>query len=148
MARCLLRRPSTIAATSAVTPADIWTTVQPARFFGFEEYHPRGYPIRVTTPERTLLDGLQAPERSGGMANVLHAWSYARYTLNVKKLIELVDQLDITLLAPTALEHFGFDMDDLSFYGKYLFEQCAADVTRCADELRLKFNRAFSAAFQ
>ena len=58
------------------------------------------------------------------------------------------DQLDITLLAPTALEHFGFQMDDLSFYGKYLFGQCAADVTRCAEELRLKFNRAFSAAFQ
>lgn len=58
------------------------------------------------------------------------------------------DQLDITRLAPTALEHFGFEMDDLSFYGKYLFEQCAADVTRCADELRLKFNRAFSATFK
>ena len=58
------------------------------------------------------------------------------------------DQLDITLLAPTALEHFGFDMDDLSFYGKYLFEQCTADVTRCTDELRRKFNSAFSAAFQ
>lgn len=58
------------------------------------------------------------------------------------------DQLDITRLAPTALEHFGFDMDDLSFYGKYLFEECAADVTRCADNLRLKFNRAFAATFQ
>ena len=30
-------------------------------------------------------------------------------------------------------------MDDLSFYGKYLFEQCTADVTRCTDELRRKF---------
>jgi phosphoglycerol transferase MdoB-like AlkP superfamily enzyme len=58
------------------------------------------------------------------------------------------DQLDITRLAPTALEHFGFDMDDLSFYGKYLFEECAADVTRCAENLRLKFNRAFAATFQ
>jgi hypothetical protein len=58
------------------------------------------------------------------------------------------EQLDIVRLAPTALEHFGFEMDDLSFYGKYLFKQCAADVTRCADNLRLKFNRAFAATFQ
>jgi len=58
------------------------------------------------------------------------------------------EQLDITLLAPTALEHFGFGMDDLSFYAKYLFDQCTADVTRCAKELRLKFNRAFAIAFQ
>lgn len=57
-------------------------------------------------------------------------------------------QLDITRLAPTALEHFGFEMDDLSFYGKYLFKQCAADITRCADGLRLKFNRAFASTFQ
>jgi len=58
------------------------------------------------------------------------------------------EQLDITRLAPTALEQFGFDMDDLSFYGKYLFEECAADITRCADNLRLKFNRAFAATFK
>lgn len=58
------------------------------------------------------------------------------------------DQLDITLLAPVALEHFGFKIDDLSFYGKYLFEQCTSDVSRCTQDLRLKFNRAFSAVFQ
>jgi hypothetical protein len=58
------------------------------------------------------------------------------------------EQLDITRLAPTALEHFGFEMDDLSSYGKRLFEHCTADIMRCADSLRLKFNRAFAASFQ
>jgi hypothetical protein len=39
-------------------------------------------------------------------------------------------------------------MDDLSSYGKRLFEHCTADIMRCADSLRLKFNRAFAASFQ
>lgn len=57
-------------------------------------------------------------------------------------------QLDVTLLAPVALEYFGFEIDGLSRYGQNLLAQCAADVSRCAEEIRLRFNRAFSAAFQ
>jgi hypothetical protein len=57
-------------------------------------------------------------------------------------------QLDVTFLAPAALEHFGFEIDDLSRYGRSLFAQCTADVSRCAEELRLRFNRAFSVAFK
>jgi hypothetical protein len=51
-------------------------------------------------------------------------------------------------LAPVALEYFGFEIDGLSRYGQNLFAQCAADVSRCAEEIRLRFNRAFAAAFQ
>jgi hypothetical protein len=57
-------------------------------------------------------------------------------------------QIDVTLLAPLALEHFGFEMDGLSRYKKSLFAHCASDVSRCAEELRLRFNRAFSVVFQ
>jgi hypothetical protein len=57
-------------------------------------------------------------------------------------------QLDITLLAPIALEHFGFEIDEASRYERSLFAQCATDVSTCADELRQRFNRAFSIAFK
>lgn len=98
------------------TPARIlgrpvtWHQVKPERFFGLGVYQPRGHPVRVTTPERTLLDGLQAPELSGGIENVLRAWALARNTLDPDLLIHYVDRFDIALLRQRTgfiLEEFG-----------------------------------------
>jgi len=75
-----------------------WINIKPTRYFGIGEYQPYGFTILVTTPERTLIDGIQSPELSGGLDNVLEAWVLARDTLNVDVLIHLVEQFDIKLL--------------------------------------------------
>lgn len=87
----------------------IWHQVKPERFFGIGVYQSRGYSVRVTTTERTLLDSLQAPELSGGMENVLRAWALARDTLDLNGLVHYVDRFDIALLRQRA----GFILEEL-----------------------------------
>lgn len=86
-----------------------WSQVKPERFFGLGLYQPRGYLVRVTTPERTLLDGLQAPELSGGFENVLRAWELARDTLDLDVLVHYVDRFDIAVLR----QRTGFTLEEL-----------------------------------
>lgn len=86
-----------------------WHQIKPERFFGFGVYQPSGYPVRVTTPERTLLDALQAPELSGGIENVLRAWALARDTLDLDLLIRYADRFNITLLR----QRTGFILEEL-----------------------------------
>lgn len=86
-----------------------WSQVKSERFFGLGVYQPRGYPVRVTTPERTLLDGLQTPESSGGIENVLRAWALARDTLDLDVLIHAVDRFDIAVQRQRA----GFILEEL-----------------------------------
>jgi predicted transcriptional regulator of viral defense system len=66
--------------------------------------------VRVTTPERTLLDGLMHPEWCGGLQKVLRAWVDCRDTLNVPALVEFVELMDKALLRQRAgyvLESLG-----------------------------------------
>lgn len=86
-----------------------WTRIGQDRYFGAHEYRPRGYPIRVTTPERTLLDGLLQPEMAGGLTNVLKAWATARDTLNLDTLIAYVDRFNINVLR----QRVGFILEEL-----------------------------------
>lgn len=46
-------------------------TVSPGRFFGIERIERRGEAIRVSDPERTVLDCLSRPEFSGGLGGVV-----------------------------------------------------------------------------
>ncbi len=86
-----------------------WNRIGIDRYFGVREYRPRGYPVRVTTPERTLLDGLLQPEMSGGLMNVLAAWATARDTLNLDLLISYVDRFNINVLR----QRVGFILEEL-----------------------------------
>lgn len=86
-----------------------WTRPKADRFFGVGVYQPRGYSLRVTTPERTLIDGLMTPELSGGMTNVLHAWTRARDTLDLDTLVSSVDRFDVKVLRQRA----GFVLEEL-----------------------------------
>jgi predicted transcriptional regulator of viral defense system len=88
-----------------------WTGTKLARYFGAYEYRPRGYPIRVTTPERTLLDGLLQPALSGGLANVLKAWTATRDMLDLEALIAYVERFDINVLR----QRVGFILEELAF---------------------------------
>jgi predicted transcriptional regulator of viral defense system len=89
-------------------PVD-WSRPKPERYFGVGVYQPRGYPIRATTPERTLLDGLLAPELTGGIGNVLRAWVLARDTLDLDKLVSYVDRFAVAVLRQRA----GYVLDEL-----------------------------------
>jgi predicted transcriptional regulator of viral defense system len=93
-----------------------WTRIGTARYFGLREYAPRGYPIRVTTPERTLLDAVQNPDLSGGIENVLRAWVRARDLLDLNSLVADVNRLGIAVLRQRVgyiLEEIGLPHPDL-----------------------------------
>lgn len=86
-----------------------WRRVESARYFGFEVYRGRGYPVRATTPERTLVDGLLHPERSGGIQNVLGAWALARDVLDEDSVVYQVERLGVGVLR----QRVGFVMERL-----------------------------------
>lgn len=89
-------------------PVD-WLRTKPERFFGLTEYHPLGYPLRYTTPERTLIDALQSPETCGGIANVLRAWVLARDRIDLDVLVHQVDRFRIAVLR----QRVGYLLDRL-----------------------------------
>lgn len=86
--------------------------VQPASFLGIGEYGANGFPMRYTTPERTLIDGLMVPDSCGGIDNVLEAWVVARDRVTLDRLIDLVDQLDIGILR----QRVGFVLESLGIH--------------------------------
>jgi len=86
-----------------------WHKLTGARIFGQAEYSPLGYPIRVTTPERTLLDGLLRPEWCGGMKSILRAWANYKDLINLNELGELVDKFQVTVLC----QRVGFILEEL-----------------------------------
>lgn len=55
--------------------------------------------------------------------------------------------LDAVMLAPLALEKFGFKLDDFSVRERRLFGGCDDDVSRCSEAARLGVNTAFAKYF-
>jgi predicted transcriptional regulator of viral defense system len=86
-----------------------WHRLVSKRIFGMAEYDDRGFPVRVTTPERTLLDGLVHPEWSGGFTNVLKAWAAYRDLANVETIVQYVDRFGIAVLR----QRVGFLLEQL-----------------------------------
>jgi predicted transcriptional regulator of viral defense system len=86
-----------------------WLQVKPERFFGFADYQPLGYPVRYTTSERTLIDGLQQPKMCGGIANVLRAWVLARDTIDLDVLVYQVERFGVAVLR----QRVGYVMDQI-----------------------------------
>ncbi|MEK7405021.1 MAG: hypothetical protein AAB225_07930, partial [Acidobacteriota bacterium] len=86
-----------------------WHRLVSKRTFGTSAYDYHGYPVLVTTPERTLLDGLLHPDWSGGFANVLRAWAGYRDLIDVEAVVKYVDELDVGILRQRA----GFLMEEL-----------------------------------
>jgi predicted transcriptional regulator of viral defense system len=74
-----------------------WTETQKKREFGVTIGYSSGLPIYVTDVERTLLDTLKSPEKSGGIAKVLQAWRNAD-GMDVDRLIKYTDQFDNQIL--------------------------------------------------
>lgn len=68
--------------------------VKPERFFGIEELWVNEVRIKMTDPERTLLDGLMAPRYCGDFSEVLHAFEARAPKLDVERIIQYALKLD------------------------------------------------------
>lgn len=68
--------------------------IEPKRFFGIEEIWVNEVKIRITDPERTLLDGLIAPQYCGDFAEVIHAFEVRMSKLDLEGIIEYALSLD------------------------------------------------------
>jgi len=68
--------------------------VKPERYFGVEKVWIGEARVRITDPERTLLDGLSMPQYCGDFAEVLHAFKVRGDELDVKQIVEYACRLD------------------------------------------------------
>jgi predicted transcriptional regulator of viral defense system len=68
--------------------------VKPERYFGVEKVWIGEARVRVTDPERTLLDGLSMPQYCGDFAEVLHAFEVRGKHLDVESIVQYACQLD------------------------------------------------------
>jgi predicted transcriptional regulator of viral defense system len=68
--------------------------VKPERFFGVEKTWVGEARITVTDPERTLIDGLTAPQYCGDIAEVLHAFDVRQPQLDLERIIAYALRLD------------------------------------------------------
>jgi predicted transcriptional regulator of viral defense system len=67
------------------------------RFFGFsEQWVDKQEKVLVSDLERTVLDGLKAPEYCGGVSEVAKGFWMRRSDMNVRKLIDYALRLDIS----------------------------------------------------
>ncbi|MBI4905653.1 MAG: hypothetical protein HY820_18620 [Acidobacteria bacterium] len=62
--------------------------VKPEHYFGTEKVWVGEAQATITDPERTLLDGLSAPQYVGDIAEVLHAFEVRGPNLNVERIVE------------------------------------------------------------
>ena len=68
--------------------------VKPERFFGIEGVWVSEARIKMTDPERTLLDGLMAPQHCGDFSEVLHAFEVRAPKLDLERIISYALGLD------------------------------------------------------
>ena len=74
-----------------------WTQLSWEPGFGVIVGYSFGIPIYVTDVERTLLDAIRMPEKSGGIEKVLQAWKTAE-DIDVDKLVTYTDRYDNQVL--------------------------------------------------
>lgn len=68
--------------------------VKPERFFGVEDVWVHEARIKMTDPERTLLDGLMMPQYCGDLSEVLHAFEVRAPKLDVDRIVRYALKLD------------------------------------------------------
>lgn len=83
--------------------------VKPENYFGIEEVWVNEARVKMTDPERTLLDGLLAPEYCGGFAEVMHIFETKIDKFDSEKLVHYALRLDAATAKRTGwlLEQFG-----------------------------------------
>ncbi|MBE0556384.1 MAG: type IV toxin-antitoxin system AbiEi family antitoxin domain-containing protein [Proteobacteria bacterium] len=83
--------------------------VKPERYFGIEEVWVEEARIKITDPERTLIDGLTAPQYFGDFPEVLHAFEIRIPKLDLERIIGYAMKLDAATAKRLGwvLEHQG-----------------------------------------
>lgn len=102
-----------------------WFTKTTDQSFGVLVGRDGPIPIRVSDRERALIESLQWPEYSGGIANVIRAWVIAEDFVDIDKIVEYTERFDIKVLA----QRVGFVAEEIGFRHPR-FEEWAANSTR------------------
>ncbi len=76
----------------------IWSKTKNAWDFGDTIGYAQGCPFYVTDLERTLLDAVRFPEKTGGIREVLRIWKRAADLLDIDRLVDYVDRFNQALL--------------------------------------------------
>lgn len=89
--------------------------IKPERFFGIEDIWVNEARVKMTDPERTLLDGLMAPQYCGDFSEVLHAFDVRAPKLDVERIISYALKLDAATVKRLGwiLEQQNIDMAKL-----------------------------------
>lgn len=98
------RRPGSVNGKSV-----FWTQSASAYDFGTTIDYAHGLPIYLTDVERTLLDAIRRPDKSGGIAVVLQAWSQAREDIDLDRLTAYTEKFD----SPLMRQRVGFVCEQL-----------------------------------
>ncbi|MCO5216061.1 MAG: hypothetical protein M9950_07890 [Thermomicrobiales bacterium] len=102
-----------------------WFNKTTDQTFGIIEGRDGSVPIRVSDQERTLIESLQWPEYSGGIANVIRAWAIAEDFIDINKIVEYTERFDIKVLT----QRVGFVAEEIGFRHPR-FEEWAAKSAR------------------
>jgi predicted transcriptional regulator of viral defense system len=83
--------------------------VKPDRFFGIDEVWIEEARIKITDPERTLIDGLTAPQYFGDFSEVLHAFEMRKPKIDLERIIGYALKFDAATAKRLGwvLEHEG-----------------------------------------
>lgn len=84
-------------------------------YFGIEEVWVGQAQVQMTTPERTLLDGLMAPQYCGDFQEVLHAFKMHYPQINLERIIQYALRLDQSVVKRLGwiLEKLGVENSQL-----------------------------------
>lgn len=118
-----------------------WTRVKAEWDFGVEVGFIEGIPIYVTTLEKTLVDSLRFPQKSGGTAVVIRAWREAEDRIRIKRVIEVVERYGQTLLR----QRVGFMCEQLGLVAAEFTEWVKS--ARRGGSARLIASEPFSPCF-
>jgi predicted transcriptional regulator of viral defense system len=118
-----------------------WTRTKPEWDFGDTIGYAQGLPVYVTDLERTVLDSLRFPEKSGGSLEVLRIWKRAAERLNVDVVVDYVERFGQSLLR----QRVGFIMEQLGL-GNPRFDDWAKRSVR-GSSAKLVASRDFSPTF-
>lgn len=118
-----------------------WFQIKADWDFGHVVGYVQGYPIYVTDLERTLLDILRFPDRSGGPMEVLRMWKRAVPRLRLDVLIDYAERFDQTLLR----QRVGFLLEHLQLTHPILQDWASKSVR--GSSAKLVANADFSPTY-
>lgn len=93
-----------------------WARMSQKYNWGTEVAESNGVPIYVTDLERTLIDIIRQPAKSGGMQIALQAWSQARTQMDIDKIVRYTDRYSVKILQ----QRIGYILETMGFQHKKL----------------------------